>query len=236
MTPQSNPILEILSEGQSGLLIKTLGDACDLSEDQCRQSLEKLVPDIARRISDHIEDDDDLEELVDILDREEQTKYLDDRNAMFSRDIVHDGKDILELVYGSLDKAHDAAERIGPPKGVDDDVFERLMTIVASLTFAAMARRNQHVQLAAMDGPKDGEQRVDEGFFMMIINALITGFMEGARQSTTRRRRRKRSMLERIFGTKSRSRRRRRSSSSRKRRSRRRKTPSLKDILGDILD
>ena len=142
MTSDNSPLLTILEESQNGQLVQSLATACDLEEAQCREALERLVPEIARRISDHIEDDDDLEELVDILDEQEQAAILDDPNAMFSRDVVQDGKDLLELLYGSLDRAEDRAEDIGPPRGVDEDLFERMMTMTAALTFAAMSRRN----------------------------------------------------------------------------------------------
>jgi hypothetical protein len=234
MTSDATPLLTILDASQNGQLVTTLAAACNLDEEPCRQSLQRLVPEIARRINDHIEDDDDLEELVDILDEEEQAAILDDPNALFSRNAVRDGHDILELLYGSVDKAHDRAEDIGPPRGVDEDLFERLMTMAAALTFAAMARRNHLLQHGVSSSEAGNMVPEDQGFFSMIISALITGFMQGARQSTRRRRRRKRSILERVVGT---NKRRRRKTSYRKRRSRRRrKTPSLKDIIGDILD
>ena len=240
MSEKTNPIVEVLEDCQRGQLIDTLGAACELSETQCRQSLERLTPDIARRIGACIsdEDDDDYEDLIDILDEDEQVEYLDEANAMLSRGAISDGEDILKLLYGSMSNAHAAARKIGAPRGVDDDAFARLMTMAAALTFAAMARRNQQYQLAALDHPDDQSVGGD-GLIATLINALVTGFMQGFREATRRKRsrRRKRSMLEQIFGSGTTRRRRstRRRSRSRKRR-RRRKTPSLRDLLGDILD
>ena len=134
MTTDTTPLLSILEDSQNGQLVQKLAKACDIDESQCRDALQRLVPEIARRISDHIEDDDDLEELVDILDEEEQVAMLDDPGALFSRNAVQDGQDLLELLYGSLDKAEDRAEDIGPPRGVDEDLFERMMTMAAALT------------------------------------------------------------------------------------------------------
>lgn len=231
MTETSNPILEVLEGCQNGQLIDTLGAACELSEEQCRQSLDRLTPDIARRISERIPDEDSYEDLVDILDEEEQVEYLDDPNAMLSRSAIGDGEDILELLYGSMDQARAAAQKIGPPEGVDGDAFARLMTMAAALTFSALARRNQQYQLAAARSP-EGEPPASEGFIAMLIGALITGLMQGLKTSTRRRRRRRnRGVLEKIFGTGTTRRRR----STRKRKRRRRKTPSLNDLLGDIL-
>jgi len=230
MNEKSNPILDVLETCQNGQLIDTLGAACELSEAQCRQALQRLTPDIARLIQERITNEDDYEDLVDILDEEDQVECLDDPTEMLSRGTISDGKDILEILYGSLDDAHEAARRIGPPEGVDEDTFTRLMAMAAALTFAAMARRNQQYQLAAADQPPD-----NKGLIATLFSALVTGFMQGFREATRRktRRRRKRSLLEQILGTGTTSRRR----STRKRKSRRRrKTPSLRDLLGDILD
>ncbi|NNE21524.1 MAG: hypothetical protein HKN11_02830 [Rhizobiales bacterium] len=229
MNERSNPIVDVLETCQNGQLIDTLGAACELSEAQCRQALYRLTPEIARLIEERITDEDDYEDLVDILDEEDQVECLDDPTEMLSRGTISDGKDILEILYGSLDDAHAAARRIGPPEGVGEDTFARLMAMAAALTFAAMARRNQQYQLAADLPPGN------KGLIATLFNALITGFMQGFREATRRktRRRRKRSLLEQILGTGTTSRRR----SRRKRKSRRRrKTPSLRDLLGDILD
>jgi hypothetical protein len=230
MSETSNPIIDVLEGCQNGQLIDTLGAACELSEVECRQALERLTPDIARLITERITDEDDYEDLVDILDDEDQTECLDNPTEMLSRGTISDGKDILEILYGSLDAAHSAARRIGAPEGVDEETFTRLMAMAAALTFSAMARRNQQYQLAAVDQPAGGG-----GLISTLFNALVTGFMEGFRQATRRktRRRRKRSLLEQILGTNKT--RRRRSKRKRKRQSRR-KTPSLRDLLGDILD
>lgn len=230
MSETSNPIIDVLETCQNGQLIDRLAAWCELNEAQCRQSLERLTPAIARLINERITDEDDYEDLVDILDEEDQVECLDDPSEMLSRDTISDGNDILRILYGSLDAAHAAARKIGPPQGVSEDTFARLMAMAAALTFSAMARRNQQYQLAAVDQPTDRD-----GLIARLWSALVTGFMEGFREGTRRktRRRRKRSLLEQIFGTGTTSR--RSSTSSRKRKSRR-KTPSLKDLLGDILD
>ncbi len=111
------------------------------------------------------------------------------------------------------------------------------MTLAATLTLAAMARRNQLYQLAATNAAD--RQPAEPGFIATMITAIITGVMEGFRQAVTRkrsRRRKRRTMLENIFGTSERTRRSsRRRRTSRSRRKRRSRTPSLNDLLGDLL-
>ena len=229
----TNAIIDVLEACQGGQLIDTLAAACQISESECRQSLERLVPEISRLIGERITDEDDLEDLVDILDEEEQVRYLDDPQAMLSRGAIKDGEDLLEILYGSLDQAHDVAEDIGPPRGVDEDVFERLMTMAAALTFSAMARRNQTYQMAAMSEPDDAAS--EQGIIAMFFSALMEGIRQGMDQAYRRKRtrRRKRSLLERILGLEAPKRTYKRRKKSR---SRKRKTPSITDLIGDIFD
>jgi hypothetical protein len=46
---------------------------------------------------------------------------------------VRDGEGLLAYAYGSVDAAREDARAIGPPAGLDREVFARLMTLAASL-------------------------------------------------------------------------------------------------------
>ncbi len=228
--------MDVLDACQSGQLVAAVGIASDLEEAQCRQALERLTRDIARRVSERVSEQDDIDDLLDVLDEEEEYEYLDNPKAMLGRDGIADGEEILKLLYGSLDEAGQVAAQIGAPRGVDDEVFARLMTVAASLTLAAMARRNKQFQmsLADHDAAENGSKG---GFVAMLVSALVAGLMQALRQAVRpSRRRRKRNILTSIFGSEKK----RRPSStsrrkSRRRKSRRRKTPTLKDLLGDII-
>ncbi len=225
--------MDVLNQCQAGQLVATMSMSCDLDEVQCQQVLQLQTSQIARRISEQITDEDDYEDLLEVLDEEEEYEYLDKPNAILGRDAISDGEEILKLLYGSLDKARDAAAQMSIPPDVDAEVAARLMTLSATLTLAAMARRNQQFQLsAASQDAAESDGRQGEGLIAMIVSAFVAGLMQALRQTVRpRRRRRKRNILSSIFGTGPKKRRRRRS----RRRRRRRKSPTLNDLLGDIL-
>ena len=83
------------------------------------------------------------EVLLDVVARGGFECYLDDPRALFGRAAVRDGEDVLTYAYGSVDAAREEAKTVGPPRGLDRDVFARLMTLAASLVLAAMARKLQ---------------------------------------------------------------------------------------------
>lgn len=230
MNATANPIMDVLQQSQDGKLVATLGKASMLDEARGRAALDRLTPDIARRIADLASNDEAYEDLLEILDEEEQVEYLDSAAAMLSRNSINDGEDILKQLYGSLDGARATALEIGAPNGVDDEIFVRIMTLAASLTLAAMARRSQQFQLGVVDN-KAAETK-DDGIVAMLISALVAGLLQGLKQAVRpRRRRRRRNILTSIFGDQPKRRRR----TTRKRKTTRRKTPSLNDLLGDLL-
>jgi hypothetical protein len=234
---QPNPIIDILRHAQGGNLIVNLAAAAGIDTDRADAALDILSRAIARKIAARMDDPERYEGLLDILDDDDHDEYLDDPGEILSRDAVEDGEEILRVTYGSLNNAHRATGELEIPHGVEPDVFRRLMTLAATLTLAAMARRKQLYQIGITS--QSGDEPAERGFIASMISAIITGFVEGFRQAITRKRSRRRSRrttLESIFGagrSTRRSMRSRRTSRSRKRR--RSRTPSLDDLLGDVL-
>lgn len=225
----SNPIMDILDAAQDGQLLATVAAAAEIDDGQAREAIEVLSRDIARQIAKLTSDSDRFEDLLDVLDDDDHDEYLDDPGEILKRDAIEDGEDILEATYGSLDAAHRAARKLERPDGLTSQKFERLMSLAATLTLSAMSRQNRLLQFGVAD--VEGEYPGGRGFIATMISAIVTGFLEGFKQAITRKRpRRKRDTLSDIFDS-SRSKRKTRTK-SRKRRS---KTPSLKDLLGDLL-
>ena len=219
-------ILQTIKAANDGNLVAGLGKACGITQSQAEQALEKLVPAIAEKITARAENDpEDYQDLIEVVDDEEQVNYLTKPDWSFSSAAIEDGQDILNHLYGSVSKAIASDLRLEH----DDATTARLANFSATFCVAAMASRNQALFLS--DGPEDDEQ--PSGFWGMIIAALLKGLM----QSLTRRRPRRR-YRRRTYGRrktrKRRSSRRRKSTTSRRRR-RRKKTPSLNDLIGDLI-
>lgn len=216
-------VIDTILAAQGGQILTVLAAAAGCSGDAVRQSLEQLAPLIARAIADKADDEHEFEVLLDVLDDTGQDYYLDDPRIMLSRGAVRDGEEILEHVFGSLEEAHRQASSLPRPDEIDRDLFERLMTFAATLTVAAMARRNRAMMTAA--AVEDG----GGGIMAMLVASLVKGLSDGLMRALRPRRRRRRTYSRRY----SRSRRRRRRGRTRRRRQ---KTPSLGDLIGDLIN
>ncbi len=209
-------ILDIITNAQGGAVPAQLGAAAGVDAETARAALERLVPDIARRIARKAENRDDYERLLDELDDSEADKYLDNSSALLSRAAARDGEDILEYLYGSLADARRQAASIGPPAGMNEATFGRLMTYAATLVLAAMIRRNKLLVAPAADFAA----APGSGIAASLIGAVIKGIVDGFKRAMLPRRRRTRLSTRH---------------KSRRTRSRRGRTPSLQDILGDLV-
>ena len=209
-------ILDIIASAQGGALVTHLAAAAGVDQETARAALDRLVPEIARRIAEKATDPDEYEHLLGVVDDSEADDYLDNPRTLLSRSATKDGEDILAYLYGSLDAARREAARIGAPPGMKKPTFEALMTFAAALVLAAMTRRSKTLAMpaAGLVGGAGG------GIASVLIGAVVKGLVDGMKRALVPRRRRTRIS-------------RRRSSSSRRKRSSR--TPSLNDILGDLV-
>lgn len=176
--------MALISAGHGGRLLRNLGGPAGIEEPLVRTALERLLPPLARRLSEQAADPVERELLLDAVAEGGYQRYLDDPRALLGRDAIVDGEELLVHLYGSLDLARQEAKSVGPPRGLDADVFARMMTLAASLLLAVMARRQ--ALLAGRDvSAAQGSAAIIAG----LVEAVVRGFVEGTMRSLRPRRR-----------------------------------------------
>lgn len=208
-------LMAIIAAGQQGLLIRTVGGAIGVDEPVARAAIERLLPAMARQLSERAHDPAESEIVLDVVAHGGFQRYLDDPRALLGREAIRDGEEMLTYLYGSVDAARQHATAIRPPAGLDAGVFARLMTLAACLLLGAMARRLEHQ--AHNELAESGVAGILKG----LGQAILRGIVEGTARSMFRRR-----------------------TSFRRRMARRRgrldhapsHRPALDEVLGDLLD
>ncbi|HUE47137.1 MAG TPA: DUF937 domain-containing protein [Aestuariivirgaceae bacterium] len=186
-------LMALMAAGQQGLLIQTVGGVVGVEEPVAREALERLSRAIARRLSARVAvEPAEHEVLLDVVARGGFEAYLDDPRALFGRAAVRDGEDVLAYAYGSVEAAREEAKAVGPPRGLDRDVFARLMTLAASLVLAAMARKLEQQARAgtAVAGPA--------GVLKELGETVMRGLADGTTRTFRRARFRRRMVLRRL--------------------------------------
>jgi hypothetical protein len=186
-------LMALMAAGQQGLLIQTVGGVVGVEEPVAARALERLSKTIARRLSARVAvEPAEHEVLLDVIARGGFECYLDDPRALFGRAAVRDGEDVLAYAYGSVEAAREEAKAVGPPQGLDRDVFARLMTLAASLVLAAMARKmeQQARKGSAVAGPA--------GVLKELGQTVMRGLADGTTRTFRRARFRRRMALRRL--------------------------------------
>jgi hypothetical protein len=173
-------LMGLIAAAQQGLLIATVGAVVGVEESVARAALERLLRLIARRLGERAADRGEHDVLLDVIARGGFQRYLDDSRVLFGRNAVRDGEQVLDYLYGSLEAARAEARTVGPPEGLDADVFVRLMTLAATLLLAALARRLEQARKPHSEtGPPDP--------WTELGRAIVRGLVDGSLRALSRR-------------------------------------------------
>lgn len=134
-------LMALIAAGQHGRLIEVVAGLIGVEEPVARSALERLLAAMAQRLSYVVADPREQDALLAVIASGGFQRYLNEARALSGRDVLRDGEGLLAYLYGSVEAARAEAVDIGPPAGLDGEVFARLMTLAASLLLAAMARR-----------------------------------------------------------------------------------------------
>lgn len=173
-------LMGLIAAAQQGLLIPTVGGVVGVEESVARAALERLLRLIARRLGDRGADPGEHDVLLDVIARGGFERYLDDSRVLFGRNAVRDGEQVLDYLYGSVEAARAEARAVGPPEGLDADVFARLMTLAATLLLAALARRLEQVR-------KPRSETGPPGPWAELGQAIVRGLVDGSLRALSRR-------------------------------------------------
>jgi len=218
-TAAGNELIDIILASNQGRTAGALGLAGGYSTDTAEKALKTLVRDIGHRMAMKAQDPEELELILDVIEAGEHDDYLTNPDSLLSREAVQEGEEILAHVYGSLERARTVARSLRRPHGMTEDKMERLMSLAATLSVAAMVARGRQGFMAADLGG------VTQSFWKELVQAVIKGITY---VPPKRRKRRSRATVARSYAG-SRKRKRQRS------RSRRRASPSLADVFGELV-
>lgn len=209
-------LMALIAAGQHGRLIQGVAGVLGIEERVAGNALERLLRPLAHRLSDRAADPAEQEIVLDVIASGDFQRFLDDPRLLFGRDAVRDGEETLAYLYGSVEIARAHARTIGPPAGLDGEVFVRLMTLAASLMLAAMARQ------LAQRAQSGSRQAGLADLLRDLGHTILRGLADGTVRTLFRRAGFSRRMTWRRLNL--------------RRRHRPAHRPSIDELLGDLLD
>ncbi len=182
-------IISILEAAEGGRFFANAAKVCGLDEAQARKASEKFAPAIAQRLRDKASADPEaFEQLLDLIE-EGDASDLNEDGALTDADAQQDGAAIIADLYGSGAEANAVFKGLAGP--IDKAAASTLAAINATAVLAALSASNAP-QLADGAAPAANTGSSGQGFFAVLIAAILKGLLQGATRQLAPKRRRRR--------------------------------------------
>jgi hypothetical protein len=215
-------IISVLESAEGGQFFANAAKACGIDEAQARAASEKFAPAIAQRLKDKASSDpESFEQLLDLIE-EGDASELQEEGALTDADAQQDGAAIIADLYGSGAEANAVFKGLAGP--IDKAAASTLAAINATAVLAALSAANAPQAAEGAAKPIEANSSgAGQGFFAILIGALLKGLLQGAsRQLAPKRRRRRRYSGYYGYGR-------------RPQRRRRKRSVGLDDVFKDLL-
>ncbi len=213
-------LVDIVLASNDGKTAGALAMAGGFSADAADKALRTQIREIGSRMAIRARDPEELQLLLDVIEAGEHDDYLNEVDAILSREAIEEGEEILAHVYGTVERARTISRSLRKPHGINAEQFERLMSVTATLCVAALVRRGQQTWLPAV-----GVESAASTFWSELVGAVIKGVTH---VPAKRRRRRSRATYANSY-------KRSKKRTRQRNKSRRKTTPNLGDIFGELL-
>jgi hypothetical protein len=184
-------IISILESAEGGRFFANAAKACGIDEAQARAASEKLAPSIAQRLKDKASSDpESFEQLLDLIE-EGDASELQEEGALTDADAQQDGAAIIADLYGSGAEANAVFKGLAGP--IDKAAASTLAAITATAVLAALSAANAPKAAEGAAEPAEASTSGGgQGFFAILIAALLKGLLQGASRQLAPKRRRRR--------------------------------------------
>jgi hypothetical protein len=202
-------IISILEAAEGGRFFANAAKACGIEEAQARAASEKMAPAIAQRLKDKAQSDPEaFEQLLDMIE-EADAAELNETGALTDADAQQDGAAIIADLYGSGAEANAVFK--GLAGAIDKAAASTLAAINATAVLAALSASNAQPVADGAADPAQASSAGGQGFFSVLLAALLKGLLQGASRQLAPRRRRRRYSSYYGYGRRPQRRRRKRS-------------------------
>jgi hypothetical protein len=215
-------IISILESAEGGRFFANAAKACGIEEAQARAASEKFAPAIAQRLKEKASSDpESFEQLLDLIEEGDASELQED-GALTDADAQQDGAAIIADLYGSGAEANAVFKGLAGP--IDKAAASTLAAINATAVLAALSATNTPALADSEAAPVEAgtNKGGGQGFFAVLIAALLKGLLQGASRQLAPKRRRRRYSGYSGYGR-------------RPQRRRRRRSVGLDDVFKDLL-
>ncbi len=141
---------ELLQAAHGGDAVATLAQKYGISPDQVNAALAALTPALAQGLQNHIQDPGGFGQLLGHLSDPAHQAAYGDPAAVDAPQAATAGGDLLGQIFGGSANVGQITQHIGQETGLNPDLLNQLMPIVASMTMGGVAKSMQEGGLGGL--------------------------------------------------------------------------------------
>ncbi len=142
-------LLETILNSQNGAAVAQISKGLGLGQTETQTALGKLLPAVARGLSNNASSQDGLSALLGALGKGGHERYIDNPTSITDQASIEDGNGILGHVFGSKDVSRNVASRAAEQTGISSDILKKMLPMAATLAMGALSKKASGLNTAA---------------------------------------------------------------------------------------
>ncbi len=132
----------VLNAGKGAALDKLAGQN-NISTDQTSEVLAQLMPVLAGRMQNNVQQENGLDSLLSALGKGNHQRYVDDPDLLADSATQLEGNKILGHLLGSKDQSRQVADQVAGSTGVSASIIKKILPMAATMLMGAMSKGTQ---------------------------------------------------------------------------------------------
>lgn len=133
-------ITDLLLGNQNTDAVSQLARKLGINEEQARAAIEQLAPSLSRGLQHRTKSDNGLGGLLDALQKDTHSRYLDKPDLLGKQDTVEDGNSILGHIFGNKDVSRNVAKHAGEQTSLGATLMKKALPIVAAMVMGSLSK------------------------------------------------------------------------------------------------
>ena len=134
-------LLDQILNAQGGSQLQQLAGKFGVSENQAKDAMAQLLPELSRGLKTNLGSPGGLDSLLAALQEGKHQRYLDNPQELDRPETIADGNNILGHILGSKEASRQAAARASEKTGLDAGILKQMLPMLATLAMGALSKQ-----------------------------------------------------------------------------------------------
>ncbi len=134
-------LLNTILNANNGSVLRQLADTFGIGEEDAKNAVTKLSPELAKNIKNNAGSSDGFRSLINALNNGDHQRYLKNPETLSREDAINEGNGILGHVLGGKDASRQLANDAAGSTGLDTGIVKKMLPMVATLVMGSLSKQ-----------------------------------------------------------------------------------------------